>query len=236
MYVKLRSTDLGFVEAPSKAPNPRWTREQKADPRGSFPPKLSDRHHQKNPETGKAEVVSKMIDPLDAYPEAKTHVWWLVSITHQAKEWQEKGAVDYSAGVPDLVSKEWKITVAPGADKDLAALKTTKLEAIHAEYKKHRDAGTTFAGESIATTADAMLEMTEVKAALVDGDIISPQKARTRAQKHLDLDLATATALLKKAREHRSACVTNEDAHVTAVEALTAAQAVFEYDEKTGWP
>jgi hypothetical protein len=111
-----------------------------------------------------------------------------------------------------------------------------KLSELSEVYRRYRDGGVSVRGVKVATTAEAIQEIREVGDAIRDGDVRAPQKAVTRGGQIVDIDLATAEAMLSAVRAHRSACHTREAVLMAELEVLPDAPAISTHDITTGWP
>lgn len=123
------------------------------------------------------------------------------------------------------------ITPIPKPLEYVLELKLSELAAFR--YDK-QNSGTTFNGVPVDTGEVSQSKILGIRLqALIDPAYTVNFKTIAG---FFTLDSTAINALSDAVREHIQLCFDNEAAHITAIQALTDAQEVIEYDITTGWP
>ena len=117
----------------------------------------------------------------------------------------------------------------------LDEMKAAKLAELKAYRRTKEEAGINLNGVEIATDRESQAMIGNAVAGLrlkPEGSTVN-WKAENGT---FVLDLATLEAIAGAVFDHVQACFNDEIAHVEAINALTTAQAVYNYDYSSAWP
>ena len=117
----------------------------------------------------------------------------------------------------------------------LDGMKAAKLAELKAYRRTKEEAGITLNGAAIATDRESQAMIGNAVAGLrlnPEGSTVN-WKAENGT---FVLDLATLEAIAGAVFDHVQACFNAEIAHVEAINALTTAQAVYNFDYSSAWP